>query len=103
MANIINSSPQVPLPTTPTIYHLSMPLANIEYSYLLPPGSQNIYINNSTEGVVKFSWSLGTSGSMYISVNQGSFYFKEGHNLGGKTIYIQNTKPSQILQLETWA
>jgi hypothetical protein len=86
----------------PNIENVSMTLANTEYSYNIPSGVNKVLLKLRDGGVdLKLSYTSGTSGTTYITIQSGSVKSIDDMK-GGLTIYFQSDTASQVLEIEIW-
>ncbi len=91
------------LATTPTIYNVSMPLANTNYSQLLPTGTKMIDIKLRGQGsLLKVAFASISGGANYILVPQNSTFHIGSVNLTGITLYLQGALPNQLAEIICW-
>ena len=88
--------------TTPTIYNLSMPLANTEYSQVISSGAKRVLVRMRVKGQSRLAFVLnGTIGS-YITLEACTVYTEENLDLDGATIYLQSTVAGQVAEILEW-
>lgn len=88
--------------TEPTIYNVSVPLANTEVSQTLSDNTKSFTIRVRGTCTLKFAFDSGQSGTNYITIYPGSSYSIEGLNFSG-TLYFQTNKPSQVVEILEWS
>lgn len=86
---------------TPTIYNVSVLLANTEVSQTLTNNTKSFLIRVRGASNLKLAFILGDSGINYITVPAGANYYADGLNFSG-TLYFQTTKASQIVEILEW-
>ena len=89
----------------PNIYNVTINAPNTEYSQALPTGTRKVKVKmRGLNAPLKFSWTLGESGTKYITIPYGSTYPMEGLKLSGKTLYFQTAKTSTpyVVEIEAW-
>lgn len=86
--------------TTPTIYNLSMPVANTEYSQVLADGTKKITVRARTKAEIKIYFSSGSS--EWITLKGGAVFSEENLDLSGVTIYLQSNVGSQMAEILEW-
>lgn len=92
--------------SSPTIYNVPAPLANTEYSQVLPAGTKK-FTTKLRSGVgaanLQFAYVAGQSGTVFIKVPFGSYYEEEGLNLTSPiTFYFQTDNTGQTLEMVAW-
>jgi hypothetical protein len=85
--------------TTPAIYNLTMTLANTEYSQALPTGTRALTLHNRGLYATQFSYTNGASGTTFITIPAGMYYYEEQVNLTSKTVYAQCPTAAQVLEI----
>lgn len=89
---------------TPTVVNVGIPLANTEVSYMLPPDTKRFYIQiRDSKTDLKLAYSVGTSGTSYVTVHRGTWYGEEDLDLSSVTLYFQTTAASQTAEIVSWA
>lgn len=90
---------------TSGILNVPASLANTEYSVTLPTGTKRILLKvRGYASTLKFSWTAGTSGSNYITLERGCSYTEEFIELTttNRTIYFQSSKANVVIEVLTW-
>lgn len=93
----------IPPVTTPTIYNVSITLANTEYSQALSATTKRFTIKIRDIASLKLAYVSGQSGTTFISVPGGASY--EEINLAGTgaiTLYFQSPTASQVAEIVQW-
>ena len=88
--------------TNPLIYNVVTVLSGTEYSQALPSSTKEIKIKARGNAKLQITYTLGDSGSNFITIFPGDVYVQTGTNLVGKTIYFQSTKPGEVVEIITW-
>lgn len=88
--------------TNPTIYNLSMPTANTEYSQSLNSSTKKILIRMRTKSRTRFAFISGDTNIEWMTIEPGAVYFEENLDLNGVTIYLQTNAASQIAEILEW-
>jgi len=89
--------------TQPTIYNLSMPLANTEYSQLLTNGTKKLLIKTRDRTArLRIAFVSGDTNISWVTIEAGSIYSEENLDLSNVTIYLQTNKVSQIAEILEW-
>lgn len=86
---------------TPTIYNVSVPLANTEVSQALSASVKRFTIRVRGESRLKLAFVSGQSGTNYITIPPGCTYTEDEINFTG-TLYFQTVKASQIVEILEW-
>lgn len=88
--------------TTPTITNLSVPLANTEVSHILQTNLKKIIVRCRGLAKIQFAFTSTDSSTNFITIHPGSTYSEEGLNLTGKTLYLQTSLASQVVEILEW-
>lgn len=88
--------------TNPTIYNLSMPTANTEYSQALTASTKKIMVRMRVKGSARFAFVASGTTTAYITLEPGAVYFEENLDLTGATIYIQSNQAGQTAEILEW-
>lgn len=87
--------------TTPTIYNLSMPVADTEYSQALSANTKQLTIKlRDRTARARLAFVSGDTATLYLTLEAGSVYSQENLNLTGATIYLQSSKVTTAEILE---
>lgn len=86
---------------TPTIFHLSMPLANTEYSYAFPANTKEFFVQ--TQGFkLKYAYTAGQSGTDYWTLQRNNYFHKWNIIAENLTIYVQSPTAGVTLEIQSW-
>jgi hypothetical protein len=88
--------------TNPSINNFNIPMANTEYNFAFPAGTKRFLIRCRNSSILKFSYISGQSGTVYVTVPAGSSYSEENLSVA-PTIYFQSSKPTEVLEILSWA
>jgi hypothetical protein len=88
--------------TTPTIYNVSIPLANTEYSQVLNDAVKKLLIRARNKAQLKFSFVSGNTNSLYITIEPGAVFFEENLDLSNATLYIQGSTAGNVVEILEW-
>lgn len=104
MANVNSTFRGTPsLATAPTIYNLSMPTANTEYSQPLSTHTKKILIKTRDRTAnLRIAFVSGNTATLYVTLEPGSVYSEENLDLEGVTIYLRSNKASQTVEIFEW-
>jgi hypothetical protein len=91
------------LATTPTIFNVTVALANQEMSQSLPVNTKKFFIKvrNATSSL-KFAFSAGATSTDYISLNRGFSYSSDNVLLASTILYFQTDVPAQVVEILAW-
>lgn len=88
---------------TPLVANVSMQNLNTEYSYLLTPGTTRVLFKTRNNGLLRFTFQAGQSGTNYISVPAGTSYTLDSIDPSvSLTIYFQSDKNNETLEVISW-
>jgi len=87
---------------TPTVANVTMASANTEYSYTFPDNTKRYTIQNRKNGLVKFCFTTGETGTKYISLFPGQVHDELNITKDSLTIYFESPLPNQLLELLSW-
>jgi hypothetical protein len=100
------SANQQPPSITPTVYNLTLTLANTEYSQALPANTREFRFRCRTLYDVRFSYETGkvaTPTAPYLTLPMGSDYWSDWCNLSTTTIYFASSTAGVVIEIECWA
>ena len=107
--DVISFPPRERNPETSTIAIINMPLANTEYSLVLPPNTKKIF-GNIRQGDNAFHWRLSyvtdrvaTPIEPFLRIEGTQNYFVENINIPAGTIFIACSTVARIVQFELWS
>lgn len=93
-----------PTVSNPAITNVTTVLANTEYSHSFGAATKKFLIKPRNIGSLKFSFTLGQSGTTYINISAGSFYVMDSLALtGALTIYFQSPLAGNIIEIIAWS
>lgn len=99
------SANQQPPVTTPTIYNITLTLANTEYTQALPANTREFRFICRTLYDVRFAWVTGkvaTPIAPYLTLPAGADYYSDNDNLASQTLYLASSTAGVIVELECW-
>lgn len=103
MSNVTQTSrAKVVSATSPTIYNLSMPTANTEYSQALASNTKRVMIRMRQRARARVAFVSGDTALVYFTLEPGTVYFEENLDLSGVTIYVQSNVASQTAEILEW-
>ena len=95
--------PRLVQATQPTVYNLSMPTANTEYSQALTSSTKKILIKSRDRSAqLRIAFVSGDTALLYITIEPGSVFFEENLDLTGATIFLRSNKSSQVCEILEW-
>lgn len=87
----------------PTVYNKAMAALNTEYSQALPARVKRFTFQLQAGTDCKLSYTVGTSGSNYITIKSGSSYSEENLNPADTiTLYFQSASNTQVAEIVAW-
>lgn len=92
--------------TAPTLYNITLTLADTEYSQALPAGTRSIRFMARTAAAVRFAFVTGkvaTPTAPYMTLPASSGYAQEHIYLASTTIYFASSSAGTVVELEVWA
>lgn len=81
------------------ITHLSVVLADTEYSLVLTDGLKELRIRCEEYAELQYAFNAGESSTLYWSIFRGTCDNISDIDFTGKTLYIQCNKPSVTVQV----
>lgn len=89
-------------PSTPTIYNVSAPLANTEYSQALNANTKKFTIRCRDIATMRLAYVSGDTATNYITIPHGCTFSDESIDFTG-TLYFRTTKAAQVIEILEWA
>lgn len=90
--------------SAPTVANVTLALAATEYSYAFPAGTKRFFAKNRENGSIQISYSVGTSGTNYATIDVGGYYTEENISPSvSLTLYFQSPSAAQLLEIISWA
>lgn len=90
---------------TPTLYNITLTVADTEYSQLLPSSTRELRFRCRTLYDVRFAWVTGkvaTPTAPYLTLPAGSDYFSDDRDLTGKTLYLASSEAGVVVEVSVW-
>jgi hypothetical protein len=91
--------------TRPTLYNITLTVANTEYSQLLPSGTKEMRFRCRTLYDVRFAWVTGkvaTPTEPYLTLPAGCDYHSDLKDISGKLIYFASSQAGVVVELSAW-
>ena len=82
--------------TTATIFNVSCPLADTEYSQALPANTKGFTIQARKNSSIKFAYS--PSATNYLTISVGVNYSDENFYVS-QTLYFKNSKADEVIEI----
>jgi hypothetical protein len=87
----------------PTVTTITLPVANTETSFALPAAAKKFLIQYRSSGILKLAFTVGTSGTTYISLYRYAFLSEDNlSRTSGLTLYMQATTAGAVVELLYW-
>lgn len=90
-------------PDTPTIYNITMTLADTEYSQALPTNCRKFTCKCRGEYNVKLAFVSGASGTTYLTIPSTQNYWEDHMVLEATTLYFQCATAGQVFEIVAWS
>lgn len=87
----------------PIVENVSIPLADTEVSHVLPTGTKRFLIKLRDAAIMKLSYAVGTSGTVFLTIPKNCFYSEERIGAGTTTLYLQSPTASQTVEISSWS
>ena len=84
----------------PTIYNVSMPTLNTEYSFTIPENTLSFMLA-FRDADAKYCYTSGESATKYITLYTGQNYYEQDVNLDGHTFYFQSPQAT-VAEILIW-
>lgn len=88
--------------TTVTIYNLSIINQGTEYSQALPANTKSFLIRSRNKGRLRLAYSSGGTLADFVTIPTGSI-FKDLNFYTGVTLYVQSTKPGDVVEIVAYS
>lgn len=90
--------------SNPTVFNLSLPVADTEGSYTLPAGTKKFSVFARERSRVQLSYTSGQSGTTFMTIKPGFEYVRsEIEAAASITIYCQSSKNGEVVEIESWS
>lgn len=86
---------------TPTIYNISAPLSNVEYSQGLPTGTTSLTIKARSSGSLQVYFSSGSA--TWLTLKPGAIFSETGLNLIGKSLFFKSSLAGEVVEVLCWS
>ncbi len=86
----------------PQIQNVTLVAAATEYTITTPSDTVEFTIRARQRVEVKLAWSVGTSGTTYMTLAPGTVYTQSELAPGIYTLYVQSPSSGSVVELETW-
>lgn len=88
--------------TTATIYNLNIILQGTEYSQALPANTKAFLVRSRNKGRLRLAYTTGGTNADYVTIPTGSS-FKDTNFYTSVTLYVQSTKPGDIIEIVAYS
>lgn len=88
--------------TTPIIYNLNIINQGTEYSQALPANTKAFIVRSRNKGRLRLAYSTGGTNADYVTIPTGSS-FKDTNFYTSITVYVQSTKPGDIVEIVAYS
>ncbi|MBD3268493.1 hypothetical protein GF373_17635 [bacterium] len=90
------------LADTPTVYNVTMTLADTEYSQALPSGTTGFMIQCRQDREIQLAFVSGESDTVYITIPKTGLYYKEDLDVDDLTLYFQSSVANKVAEIVAW-
>jgi len=94
---------------TPTVYNVTLALADTEYEQVLPNNTKEILIKSrALAGVlydIRWAWETGRVAIPtvpYMTLEAGLNYGSDGNDLDGQSIFLASAQAGVVVEVEVW-
>ena len=90
---------------TPTVYNITLTVADTEYSQALPSSTREFRFRCRTLFDVRFAWVTGKVAiptAPYLTLPAGSDYSSDQNDLTAKSLYLASGEAGVVVELEIW-
>lgn len=91
--------------TTPTIYNLTLTLANTEYSQLLTTDTKQFRFRCRTLYDIRYAYVTGkvaTPTAPYLTLPAGCDFSSDSNDLTATTVYFASAQAGVVVEIECW-
>lgn len=81
------------------ITNLLLTTANTEYSHVLQSGVRQIYIRSRNNSELKISFTLGESGTKYLTIPKFNSFHVNDISFSGVTLYLQASANNEVVEI----
>ena len=95
----------VPPTLTPTVYNISLTVADTEYSQLLPSSTREVRFRCRTLFDVRYSFTtekVATPAAPYLTLPAGSDYHSDDSDLTDTFLYLASDEAGVVVEVEVW-
>lgn len=87
----------------PIVENVAITLANTEVTHALPIGTKRFLIKARGQAIIKLAYSVGTSGTSFMTIPKNAFYTESFIGAGTTTLYFQSPSASQTAEITSWS
>ena len=91
--------------TTPTLYNVTLTVADTEYSQALTSNTREFRFRCRTLYDVRFAFATGkvaTPTAPYLTLPGGCDYWSDNINLAATTLYLASSEAGVVVEIEEW-
>lgn len=101
--NPINVTAGLASASNPVIYNVECPIADTEYSQLLPDNTKQFLIKVRDGGaIMKVAFVENESDVNYFTIHPGANHLQLDVAIDSKTIYFQLNQPGKVVEILAW-
>lgn len=89
--------------SSPAIGNIVMTMANTEYSYAFPANTKRFIMRVRGTGKLQFSFVAGQTATNYMTLFPGSVHEEAEINISSTTVYFQNSKANEVVEILSWS
>jgi hypothetical protein len=87
----------------PIVENVAITLASTEVTHALPTGTKRFLIKLRGLAILKLSYAVGTSGTVFSTIHPGTFYSESRIGAASTTLYFQSPAASQTAEITSWS
>lgn len=89
--------------TNPVTLNVAVTFANTEVAINLPANTKKFKLKARNRSKIQTSYAIGESGTTYYTTPVGAVLVEEDINRVNTTIYVQVSKPNEVLEIRAWS
>ena len=89
--------------TTGKVENATISIANTEQSHTFPANTKSFLIQARGNGKIKLSFDSGTSGTIFWTIPNGTYYGSPEFSSPSLTIYFQSPVTGLVVELISWS
>lgn len=88
----------------PEIFNVTAPIANTEYSQLLPIKTRHLLIKvRDNDAIMRIAFESGDTDVKWVTIGLGNTFFIGDVELTGRTVYFQTNKSNKVVEILAWS